>query len=1024
MRSCLIVWRFAALAFVAGAVHGGTFGTVVPIGGQAADLALDPVRNVLYIANFTGNQIEVMQLGTNTLQSSIPVAGPPSSLAVSPDGHFLLATNYGNFATPQSPSNALTIVDLTTQAVQTLTLGDSPLGVAFGADGNALIVTATTFLLFNPLAGTIQQIGTITGLVNQTLPVPPANFPPSITNASIAVSADGMTIYGMGGSTSTFTFRYEVNGKALMPGGIVLNSGTLGPRVVSVNRDGTRFLAGWILLDNQGTFLSFFAPQANEAAVGTTAFDSARGLVYAQIPAIAGEAPTFLIANQDNLNVLQRLQLAENLAGKSVLSSDGNTLYSVSESGVTVLPVGALSAQPRVTASQRDLLFQEQICGPQVATQSLAIVDPGGNNTAFAVSTTTPGIAINPSSGMTPATIQVTVDPTVFQGQNGTASASIQLTSQQSVNTPQPVRLLVNSRQPNQRGLIVDVPGTLVDITADPVRNRFYILRQDTDQVLVFDGATYAQIGTLETGNVPTGMAITFDARYLLVANEQAQTVSVFDLETLQATPPIRMPNGYSAISIASSTRRILASALYYDGTYHIVSLDLPTRSGSAPLSLGVFQNVINKDTVLAAAPNGASILIAEADGSTMLYDANQDTFVASRKDFPSLSGAYAASNYQQYVAGSNLLDASLVPVAQMETATGASSGFAFVNQAAFRTTVPSLIPASTSTSGSGGSSTTTPPTPATTAPSSAPGVAERLNLANTGNPVASATQLAEAPLLGGASPIFPSVFTRTLAPLANQQAIISLSVSGFTVLPWNYDAATAPPQIDSVVNAADNTPGIAPGGLVSIFGQNLSPVNDATSEMPIPTAVGGSCLTVNGLAMPVLFVSPSQINAQMPFEAVGDVTLILHTPGGVSGHYNVQILPGAPSVFRTGAAGPISDIPAVIRSANGKLVTVADPVHIGDVLIIYLTGMGATFPPVATGQPAPSKPPALTLDQPMVTLGGAPLPVLFSGLAPGEVGVYQINVSIPKGVPQGMAIPLSISQAGSSTSLSVRVIN
>lgn len=1023
MRCSLMVWKLTSVAFVAATVFGGTFGTVIPIGGQASDLALDPGRNVLYIANFTGNQIDVMQLGTNTLQSSIPVAGPPNSLAISPDGHYLLATNYGNFASPQSPSNALSIVDLTTQATQTLALGDSPLGVAFGADGNALIVTATTFLLFNPSSGTIQQIGTITGLVNQTLPVPSANFPPSITNASIAVSGDGLTIYGMGGSTSTFTFRYEVNGKALSPGGIVLSSGTLGPRVVSVNQNGTRFLAGWILLDNQGTFLSFFAPQANEAAVGTTAFDPARGLIYAQIPAVAGEAPSFLIADQDNLNVLQRFQLAENLAGKSVLSSDGNTLYSISESGVTVLPVGALSTQPRVAASQPDLMFQEQICGPQVATHSLTIVDPGGGNTAFSISSGTPGVAINPSSGVTPATLQVTVDPTSFQGQNGTATSSLQLASPQAVNSPQPVRLLVNSRQPNQRGLIVDVPGTLVDIAADPARNRFYILRQDTDQVLVFDGATYAQIGTLKTGNVPTGMAITFDMRYLLVANEQAQTVSVFDLETLQATSPIRMPNGYSAISVASSSRRILASALYYDGTYHIVSLDLPTRSGSALPSLGVFQNLINKDTVLAAAPNGASILIAEADGSTLLYDASQDTFVASRKDFTALSGAYAASNYHQYAAGNNILDASLVPAEQLETATGTSSGFAFVDRMAFRSTVPALIPASTGTSGSGGS-TTTPPTPTSTAPSSAPGVAERLNLTNTGNPVATATQLAEAPLLGGTSSIFPSVFTRTLAPLANRQAIVSLSVSGFTVLPWNYDAATAPPQIDSVVNAADDTPGIAPGGLVSIFGQNLSPVNDATSEIPIPTALAGSCLTVNGLAMPVLFVSPSQINAQMPFEATGDVTLVLHTPGGVSGNYNLQILPGAPSVFRTGSAGPVTNIPAVIRNSNGKLVTAADPVHIGDVLIIYLTGMGATFPPVSTGQPAPSNPPAQTLDSPQVTLGGASLPVLFSGLAPGEVGVYQINVSIPRGVPQGMEIPLSISQAGSSTTLNVRVID
>jgi uncharacterized protein (TIGR03437 family) len=57
------------------------------------------------------------------------------------------------------------------------------------------------------------------------------------------------------------------------------------------------------------------------------------------------------------------------------------------------------------------------------------------------------------------------------------------------------------------------------------------------------------------------------------------------------------------------------------------------------------------------------------------------------------------------------------------------------------------------------------------------------------------------------------------------------------------------------------------------------------------------------------------------------------------------------------------------------------------------------------------------------VTLGGAPLDVLYAGLVPGEVGVYQVNASVPSNVPQGMDIPLVVSQAGSSTTLSVRVV-
>ena len=113
----------------------GTFGTVVPIGGEAADLALDEARGVLYIANFTANRIDVMSLANQQIQTSINVAPQPSSISLSPDGHWLLVAHYGNNTAPASPTNALTLIDLTTNnAKQTFALGNPPLGVAFGLD--------------------------------------------------------------------------------------------------------------------------------------------------------------------------------------------------------------------------------------------------------------------------------------------------------------------------------------------------------------------------------------------------------------------------------------------------------------------------------------------------------------------------------------------------------------------------------------------------------------------------------------------------------------------------------------------------------------------------------------------------------------------------------------------------------------------------------------------------------------------------------------------------------------------------
>ncbi len=223
---------------------------------------------------------------------------------------------------------------------------------------------------------------------------------------------------------------------------------------------------------------------------------------------------------------------------------------------------------------------------------------------------------------------------------------------------------------------------------------------------------------------------------------------------------------------------------------------------------------------------------------------------------------------------------------------------------------------------------------------------------------VSSATAMVEAPLLGTTA----SPFTRTVAPLANQTAIANLTVSGVTILPWNYDAAVAPPNITSVVNAGDSGTDIAPGGLISVYGTQLSPVNMATSEIPLPTALANSCLSVNGLPVPILYVSPNQVNAQMPYQAIGDVTLILRTPGGQSDNYNLVIQPNAPSVFLA-SVGQDTNIPTVVRNDDNELVTPSHPIHrkSNTALVIYLTGLGPTSPAVGTGQPAPSNPLAVS---------------------------------------------------------------
>jgi uncharacterized protein (TIGR03437 family) len=252
----------------------------------------------------------------------------------------------------------------------------------------------------------------------------------------------------------------------------------------------------------------------------------------------------------------------------------------------------------------------------------------------------------------------------------------------------------------------------------------------------------------------------------------------------------------------------------------------------------------------------------------------------------------------------------------------------------------------------------------------------------------------------------------------------VVLTTSGFTVLASSYPATTVSSSITAVRSAADGTAPVAPGGLISVYGQNLSEVSMGAVVTPLASELEGRCLAVNGTLIPLLFVSPGQINAQLPFNVVGSATIELYTPTGISNNFLFTIQPTAPSIFQTGVAGPETGLATIYRDDNNQLVTPTNPLHPGDLVTIYLTGMGQTSPTVAAGAPAPLNPLASVLVLPVVTLGGAPVAVTYAGLTPEEIGVYQINVTIPNGVPQGLGVPLTIVQGAGITTLNVRVVN
>ena len=201
--------------------------------------------------------------------------------------------------------------------------------------------------------------------------------------------------------------------------------------------------------------------------------------------------------------------------------------------------------------------------------------------------------------------------------------------------------------------------------------------------------------------------------------------MSVFDLNAMQPLTSVDTGSGYVQSVAVSNGMNLAVMRDGAGGPPYIASFDLILNTATRLSTLGVYTNQVDLNTVLAPSPNGSTIFLASADGHTMLYDANVNSFTASRQDVLSLGGPYAASAFGQYVVGPYVLNSSLVPAATFatETETTLPSGFVFVNQTGYLTTAPNP----------------------TTSPGS-PGVIQNVSLA-TGSAV-QPTTMVESPLL------------------------------------------------------------------------------------------------------------------------------------------------------------------------------------------------------------------------------------------------------------------------------------
>ena len=215
------------------------------------------------------------------------------------------------------------------------------------------------------------------------------------------------------------------------------------------------------------------------------------------------------------------------------------------------------------------------------------------------------------------------------------------------------------------------------------------------------------------------------------------------------------------------------------------------------------------------------------------------------------------------------------------------------------------------------------------------------------------------------------------------------------------------------VVNGAGFAPAgnpIAPGEFIALFGSGLAKSLQVTTP-PYPTGAGlnGVTVLINGQPAALYFVSQGQINCIVPYATQGPTaTIVVNNSGVNSNTVTVPVAVTAPGLFSANQSGAG---PAALRHADFSLVTAASPAVGGETVLLYLTGMGAVDPAVADGVGGSATTLSQTTQQPTVLVGGIPGKVLFSGLAPGFPGLYQINLTLPA-LPPGASgtLPLAIS--------------
>jgi DNA-binding beta-propeller fold protein YncE len=868
----------------------------VAVGNRPLGAAMSADNAFLYVANHDDSTLSVITLNSSSfgaVSATISLPADPQGVETELSGRVLICTDGSG----------------TGNAANTLLIYDATQPSSSQVQAIAFPPTAATPPTLAPVVG--KPTTAVNGRLKRT---PSGNYIVGLSNIN--------------SNASTVVYVYEPASTTVLGSRIVVGqSSTLSMSADGLSFMAGYSLYDLATLNVLGQQSLANAPFATTATftatsnVGGSVFSpdgktlySAFNTAAATTPTPTPQASTLLISNAGNLGIQLGINLPESIIGKMAITASGNDAWGTSLSGVTHLPLSTLYTYPILMPSTTTVFLSENDCQLGEAQAQVQVTNIGGGTLTFAapspVATLAPALEVEASSGLAPANLTFTMDPgrslvsrivgtNLYTGAGASNSGSvvdILLQSPNAINVPPAIKVFMNYRDSTMRGLVYPistVPNTsitanqgLQDIVLDPARNLVYITNAGYNRIEVFNTQTMQLQTPIPVGQFPHQMALGLDGNTLYVAETGGETIDIVDLNAESVTGRITLPTiprianaavttvnnmavGLTALQFMTSNGNLWevigGQAVPRTGTF-VTGVTATTGAQTAIAGPAYYQSMVGS-------ADGSTILLMGGTGETYLYNGLTDTYTASNQVFTApITGYYgpagAAANGAFLLANGLVMNQSLtaiggatapglVPVTPPSNP-GQTNGVAqspLRNVAAVAPVDPSDFLRMTT------------PVRASITAAITDDIHTTLQLVST--TTGATSTVAEMP----DNPVY-SLFgsTRTAMPArqmvvdANDVAYV-ITLSGLSVMPTAATtSATTPATAGSkaVVNATNGSASFAPGAFIEINGTNLASTATA-STLPAPTVLGGSCVLVDDVAIPLLSTSPTQIMAQLP---------------------------------------------------------------------------------------------------------------------------------------------------------------